>query len=145
MVSNGGLQRCSDCQRQQETPGTSHRPSRPPPPTPPAPLPQKLKTNEIRNGRLAMIACLGMAAQGVMTGKGPFENLLTHLVSNWQRARRCRVPPLAEGGQQPLDASLLPAAPRSPCLPPPLPPPPSASQSDPVSDNLLTNLASILK
>lgn len=28
-----------------------------------------------------MIACLGCAAQGVMTQKGPFANLLEHLVS----------------------------------------------------------------
>ena len=27
-----------------------------------------------------MIACLGCAAQGVMTQKGPFANLLEHLV-----------------------------------------------------------------
>jgi len=40
---------------------------------------KKLQTNEIRNGRLAMIATLGMAAQAVMTQKGPWENLLTHL------------------------------------------------------------------
>jgi len=40
---------------------------------------KKLQTNEIRNGRLAMIACLGMAAQGVMTKEGPFANLLEHL------------------------------------------------------------------
>jgi len=40
---------------------------------------KKLQTNEIRNGRLAMIACLGMAAQGVMTQEGPFANLLEHL------------------------------------------------------------------
>ena len=39
-----------------------------------------MQTNEIRNGRLAMIACLGCAAQGVMTQKGPFANLLEHLV-----------------------------------------------------------------
>lgn len=39
----------------------------------------KLKTNEIRNGRLAMLAMLGFGAQAVMTGKGPFTNLLEHL------------------------------------------------------------------
>ena len=43
-------------------------------------MPRALQTNEIRNGRLAMIACLGCAAQGVMTQKGPFANLLEHLV-----------------------------------------------------------------
>ena len=35
----------------------------------------KLKTNEIRNGRLAMLAMLGYGAQAVLTGAGPFENL----------------------------------------------------------------------
>ncbi|KAL4439501.1 hypothetical protein ABPG77_008830 [Micractinium sp. CCAP 211/92] len=40
---------------------------------------KKLQTNEIRNGRLAMIACLGMAAQATMTTEGPFKNLLDHL------------------------------------------------------------------
>ena len=39
----------------------------------------KLKTNEIRNGRLAMIAVFGMGAQAVMTQEGPFANLLAHL------------------------------------------------------------------
>lgn len=39
-----------------------------------------LQTNEIRNGRLAMIACLGMFGQAVMTTEGPFKNLLDHLV-----------------------------------------------------------------
>lgn len=41
---------------------------------------KKLQTNEIRNGRLAMIACLGCFGQAVMTTKGPFANLLDHLV-----------------------------------------------------------------
>ncbi|KAG2449501.1 hypothetical protein HYH02_005645 [Chlamydomonas schloesseri] len=34
---------------------------------------------EIRHGRLAMVACLGYAAQAVVTGKGPYTNWVAHL------------------------------------------------------------------
>lgn len=68
----------------------------PSPPRPPRPA-RRPQTNEIRNGRLAMIACLGMAAQGVMTKEGPYANLLAHLsdpvgnnllTSEWPAAAR---------------------------------------------------------
>jgi light-harvesting complex I chlorophyll a/b binding protein 3 len=39
----------------------------------------KLKLNEIMNGRLAMLAMFGYGAQAVITRQGPFQNLLDHL------------------------------------------------------------------
>ncbi|KAL0535686.1 hypothetical protein IC582_030027 [Cucumis melo] len=41
------------------------------------------KEKEIANGRLAMLASLGLIVQHNVPGKGPFDNILQHISDPW--------------------------------------------------------------
>jgi light-harvesting complex I chlorophyll a/b binding protein 5 len=44
---------------------------------------EELKVKEIKNGRLAMMAFLGICAQTYSTGAGPHANLVAHVADPW--------------------------------------------------------------